>query len=84
MTYFDTNMSRFSLVGLSMEALFDFQMFIYQMFAELQGWNSEFNLISPKYIMETQFGTLLAILDYTKRLYLNWLKSYRTSILNLT
>ena len=36
-TYFDTNLRMFDWVGLPMVAILDFQMFISQLFEELQG-----------------------------------------------
>ena len=36
-------------------------MFIYQLFEELEGWNLEFKLITPKYITGTYFDTLLSM-----------------------
>ena len=54
-TYFDTNLSKFHLAGLPMEAILDFQMSIFQPFEELQDSNSEFKLITPKPITGTCF-----------------------------
>ena len=50
-----------------MSAIFEFQIFISQPFEELQGWNLEFLLISPKYFYGTLFGTISAILDFSRR-----------------
>ena len=58
-TYSDTKLSIFGLAGLSMAAILDFQMPISQPFEELQGWNSEFKLITPKYITGTYSDTKL-------------------------
>ena len=43
-----------------MAAILDFQMFISQLFEELQSWNSEFKLITPKPITGTYFDTKLS------------------------
>ena len=43
-----------------MAAILDFQMSIYQLFEELQGWNSEFKLITPKSITGTYSDTKLS------------------------
>ena len=59
-TYFDTNLSRFGLAGLSMAAILHFQMSISQSFEELQGSNLEFKLITPKPITGTYFETNLS------------------------
>ena len=40
-----------------MAAIWDFKMFISQPFEEVQGWNSEFKFITPKYINETYIDT---------------------------
>ena len=53
-------MNRSGLVGLTMVAIFDFQMSIYQLFEELQGSNSEFQLITPKPITGTYLETNLS------------------------
>ena len=50
-TYFDTKLSRFGFEGSAMVAILEFEMFISQQFQELQGWNLEFLLITPKYFM---------------------------------
>ena len=69
----------------TMAAILDFfQKAISQLFEELQGWNSEFLLITPKSINGTHFGTMLDILDFSKRLYVSCLKSYRAEIQNLS
>ena len=46
-TYFDTNLSRFGLAGLTMVVTLDYQIFIFKWYEELQGSNSEFKLIIP-------------------------------------
>ena len=74
---YQAKLSRFGLAGLPMAAILDFQMSISQPFEELQGWNSEFKLITPKSITGTYFDTVAAILDFFKRLYISCLKSYR-------
>ena len=65
-----------------MAAILDFQMSISEPFGELQGWNSEFKLITPKSITGTYFVAMAAILEL-KKLYLSYLKSYRAEIQNL-
>ena len=37
---------------------------ISESFEELLSWNSESKLITPKYITDTYFGTMAAILDF--------------------
>ena len=59
-------------------------MFISQPFEELHGWNLEFLLTTHKYSYGAYFGTILAILDFSKRLYLNCLKSYGAKIWDLS
>ena len=74
-TYFDTKLSIFGLASLLMAAILDFQKSISQPFEELQGWNSEFKLITPKSITGiysdtklSRFGLaslpMVAILDF--------------------
>ena len=65
-TYSDTKLSRFGLASLPMAAILDFKMFIYQPFEELQGWNLEFKLITPKSITGTYFDIVVAILNFSK------------------
>ena len=57
-------MDMFGLAGLAMAAILDFLMSIYQLFEELQGWNSKLNLITPIYITGSHFGIMAAILDF--------------------
>ena len=59
-TYSDTKLSRFRLASLPTAAILDFKMFISQMFEELQGWNWEFKLITPKSNTGTNFYTKLS------------------------
>ena len=59
-TYFETNLSRFGLVGLPREAILNFQMFTSQPFEDLPGSNIEFKLIIPKPITRTYFETNLS------------------------
>ena len=59
-TYSDTKLSRFGLASLPMAAILDFKMFISQLFEELQGWNLEFKLITPKSNTGTNFYTKLS------------------------
>ena len=47
--YYGAKVNGFGLAGLSMAAILHFQMSI----SQLQGWNSEFTLITPKYITGT-------------------------------
>ena len=56
-TYFETNLSSFGLEGLPIVAILYFQMFIAQPFEELQGWNLEFQVITPKSITGTYIDT---------------------------
>ena len=56
-TYFITNMSRFGLACLPMTAILYFLMLISELFEELQGWNLEFKLITPKSITGTTYDT---------------------------
>ena len=63
--YYGTKVNRFGLAGLSMVAILDFQMSISQLFEELQGWNSEFKLITPKSITGTYFDTKLSTFGLT-------------------
>ena len=67
-----------------MTAILDFYMFICQLFEELQEWNSEFKLIIPKYFDKTYFGTISALLYFSKWLYLNFLRSSISEIQNLS
>ena len=48
-----------------MVAIFDIQMSISQLFEELQGWKSEFKLITPVSITGCHFGTMVDILDFS-------------------
>ena len=87
-TYIDTKLSMFGLVSLLMAAFLDFQKSISQPFEELQGWNLEFKLITPKYNTRTNFYTTLsrfglaslAMAAIFKCPYLSHLKSYRAEI----
>ena len=83
-TYFDTKLSRFGLAGSARVAILEFSMFRSQQFEELHGQNFDFLLITPKYFYGTLFGTILAILDFSKRLYLSCLMSYKAEIQNLS
>ena len=67
-----------------MVSILNFLIFLYQPFEELQDWNSEFKLIAPKFFDWTYFGRMLAILDFSKRLYLSCLKCSRSEIENLS
>ena len=75
--YYGAKVNRFGLAGLSTAAILDFQMSISRPFEELQGWNSEFKLITPKSITGTYSDTkvsmfglasllMAAILDFKK------------------
>ena len=59
-----------------------FQKALSQLFKELQSWNSEFKLITPKSITGTYFLIMAAILDFFKKQYLSCLKIYRVEIQN--
>ena len=59
--YYGAKVNRFGLAGLSMAAILDFQMSISRPFEELQGWNSEFKLITPKSITRTYSDTKLSM-----------------------
>ena len=59
--YYGAKVNRFGLAGLSMAAILDFQMSISQPFEELQGWNLEFKLFTPKYITRTYSDTKLSM-----------------------
>ena len=74
-TYFDTKLSMFGLASLLMADILDFQKSISRLFEELQGWNLEFKLITPKSIAGiysdtklSRFGLaslpMVAILDF--------------------
>ena len=58
--YHGAKLNRFGLAGFSIVSIFDFQMFIYRPFEELQGWNLKFKLITPKSITGTYFDTKLS------------------------
>ena len=60
-TYFETNLSRFGLVGLPMAAILDFQFLISQPFKEVQGRNSNMKLNTTKSIPRTYFETKQSI-----------------------
>ena len=64
--YYRAKENWFGLVGLPVAAILDIQMSISQPFKELQGWNLEFKLITPKSISGTYFNTVVAILDFSK------------------
>ena len=49
------SLNQFGLAGLPIEAILDFQILISQLFEELQGINSDFQLITP--ISGTYFDT---------------------------
>ena len=59
-------------------------MFISERFEELQGSNLEFLQVTAKSVDRTHFETMFAILDFSKRLYLNCLKSYKAIIQNIS
>ena len=59
--YYGAKVNRFGLAGLSMAAILDFQMFISQPLEELQGWNLEFKLFTPKDITRTYSDTKLSM-----------------------
>ena len=67
-----------------MAAILDFKMSISPPFEELQGWNLEFKLITPKSIIGTYFYTMATILDFVKKPYILCFKSYRDEIQNLS
>ena len=58
--YHGVKVNRFGLAGLSVAAILDFQMSTSHVFEELQGWNSEFKLITPKSITTTYSDTNLS------------------------
>ena len=49
-----------------MVAFINFEMSISEPFKELQGWNLEFILFSPKPFNGTHLGGMLVILDFLK------------------
>ena len=81
---YQAKLSRFGLVGLTVAAILDFKMSISPPFEELQGWNLEFKLITPKSIIGTYFYTMATILDFVKKPYILCFKSYRDEIQNLS
>ena len=64
--YHGAKVNMFGLAGLSIAAILDFSMSISQQSEELQGWNSELKLITPKSITETYFDTMVTIIDFSK------------------
>jgi len=63
-----------------MTAIMDFQLSIFQLFKEIQGWNLDFKLFTPKIITGTIFRALATILHFVEWPYLNCLESYLAEI----
>ena len=62
-----------------------FQISIFQLFEDLEGWNSEYKVITPKSITGlNHLGTMAGIKDFVKSQYLSRLKSYKNEIWKLT
>ena len=67
--YLDVNIpygAKMSLAGLPVAVVFIFKNVHIWIFGELQGCNLEVNLINPISIIHTNFGTVVAILDFSK------------------